>query len=179
MEEWKPVVGREGSYEVSSLGRLRSLDRVLAYGGRRRRGQLLSPWVDPEGRAHVDLPKDGARFRRLVHQVVLEAFVGPCPPGMEACHNNGDPTDNRLENLRWDTHSGNMWDQVRHGTHAGANKAHCPRGHLLELPNLVASRWALGHRVCLACARGRARVHYRGAGDVQVVADSYYRDIMR
>jgi hypothetical protein len=44
-------------------------------------------------------------------------FRGPCPPGMEACHNNGDPTDNRLCNLRWDTHANNEADKIRHGTY--------------------------------------------------------------
>jgi hypothetical protein len=51
-----------------------------------------------------------------VHRLVLEAFVGPCPAGMEACHNNGVRTDNRLENLRWDTRSANCRDRIRHGT---------------------------------------------------------------
>lgn len=56
------------------------------------------------------------RFYRLVHRLVLEAFVGPCPPGMEACHNNGNRLDNRIENLRWDIHENNMRDKVLHGT---------------------------------------------------------------
>ena len=53
---------------------------------------------------------------RRVHRLVLEAFVGPCPEGLEACHSNGDPTDNRLENLRWGTHEDNHQDRVKHGT---------------------------------------------------------------
>ena len=48
--------------------------------------------------------------------IVLLAFVGPCPPGMEACHNNGDCTDDRLENLRWDTPIANKADMLKHGT---------------------------------------------------------------
>jgi hypothetical protein len=52
-----------------------------------------------------------------VHRLVLEAFVGPCPPGMEGCHNNGDTFDNRLENLRWDTRVANHGDKRSHGTH--------------------------------------------------------------
>jgi len=49
------------------------------------------------------------------HQLVLKTFVGPCPEGMEGCHSNGDPTDDRLENVRWDTHKNNMADCARHG----------------------------------------------------------------
>ena len=54
---------------------------------------------------------------QLVHRLVLEAFVGPCPDGMEACHGpDHDPSNNRLENLRWDTHSANMRDRAKNGT---------------------------------------------------------------
>ncbi len=52
----------------------------------------------------------------LVARIVLVAFVGPCPERMECCHNDGDETNNRLANLRWDTHSANLLDKRRHGT---------------------------------------------------------------
>jgi hypothetical protein len=52
----------------------------------------------------------------FLHRVVLEAFVGPCPKGMEGCHGDGDPTNNQLNNLRWDTHKANGQDMVRHGS---------------------------------------------------------------
>ena len=55
----------------------------------------------------------------LVHRLVLMAFTGPCPKGMECCHNNGDYSDNRLGNLRWDTHINNEKDKRRHGTNVG------------------------------------------------------------
>ncbi len=60
---------------------------------------------------------DSSTRRRLVHRLVLEAFVGQCPEGMEACHGNGIRTDNRLENLRWDTRLSNHADKRLHGTH--------------------------------------------------------------
>lgn len=52
----------------------------------------------------------------LVHRLVLEAFVGPCPEGMQACHNDGNPSNNCLHNLRWDTAKSNHADKVSHGT---------------------------------------------------------------
>jgi hypothetical protein len=58
----------------------------------------------------------GKGNHRKVHHLVLEAFIGPRPDGFEACHGNGDPTDNRVENLRWGTHEENHDDRAMHGT---------------------------------------------------------------
>lgn len=61
-------------------------------------------------------PDPGGRVvQRYVHRLVLEAFVGPCPPGMLCCHNDGDSANNRLGNLRWDTPAANAADTLRHG----------------------------------------------------------------
>ncbi len=83
--------------------------------------KLKSKWLisvkNSLGYSVVTLCKDGNRFNKRVHRLVLETYVGPCPEGMEACHYNGVRTDNRLENLRWDTRSNNQLDAVRHGTH--------------------------------------------------------------
>lgn len=62
---------------------------------------------------------------RYLHQLVLEAYRGPRPPGYESCHGNGDRADNRLSNLRWDTVSGNQGDRNAHGTsNKGARNGH-------------------------------------------------------
>lgn len=58
----------------------------------------------------------------MVHRLMLEAFVGPCPPGMECRHLNGVADDNRLENLCWGTHLENEMDRRRHGTMANKNR---------------------------------------------------------
>lgn len=119
-EEWRAIAGWESFYEVSNMGRVRSLDRVSS--GVRVKGRLMKPYKDRPKYPHMIIQlsrggrsKEGAAFP-LVHKLVLEAFVGPRPPGLEACHNNGDGTDNRLSNLRWDTHRANMADQFKHGT---------------------------------------------------------------
>lgn len=117
-EVWKPVVGYDGIYEVSSLGRVKSLTRYDA-SGHRRNGRLLA-LAHYQGYPFVNLNYTAGRYgrnnTRRVHRLVLEAFVGPCPDGMECCHNNGIRDDNRVENLRWDTHAGNQADKVAHGT---------------------------------------------------------------
>lgn len=63
----------------------------------------------------VDASK--VKRHRQVHTLVLEAFVGPRPPGMECRHLNGDATDNRVENLKWGTRKENAQDTMRHGRH--------------------------------------------------------------
>lgn len=125
LEIWRPIRNWSGFYEVSNLGRVRSLDRIVPNGrggGKFVPGRIMKPYRDRPKYSHMIIQlsrggrsKTGAEFP-LVHKLVLEAFVGPRPPGMEACHNNGDGCDNRLSNLRWDTHRANMADQFEHGT---------------------------------------------------------------
>lgn len=60
--------------------------------------------------------KNSGRKNCLIHRLVLEAFVGPCPPGMQCCHFDGNTSNNRLSNLRWDTPEANGADRIAHGT---------------------------------------------------------------
>lgn len=76
----------------------------------------MRPGRHSGGRLHLNLSRDGRFHTVSVHRLILEAFIGPCPPGMEACHYDGDPTNNALSNLRWDTHEANLADKIRHGT---------------------------------------------------------------
>lgn len=64
----------------------------------------------------VILSRDGRPSTRLVHRLVMEAFVGPRPPGLVCCHNDGNPANNHLSNLRYDTPSANQRDRALHGT---------------------------------------------------------------
>jgi hypothetical protein len=77
-----------------------------------------------DGYLRVDLFGRRKRYARLqVHRAVLEAFVGPCPSGMEACHNDGDSSNNHLDNLRWDTPQSNEADKLRHGTYYSGSRS--------------------------------------------------------
>lgn len=156
-EIWHAIPDYEGFYEASSLGRIRSLDRVVhdhAGKPRRRNGQILRQFTQNARYLVVSLRRDGRKHDFLVHRVVLAAFAGPCPPGMECCHNDGNRMNNRVENLRWDTRKANHFDKRAHGT--AQRSTHCPRGHALVEPNLVLSALKNDARECLACSRGAA-----------------------
>jgi len=114
MEVWQPIPGFEGAYEASSNGQVRSLSRV-ACNGRTVPAKILTPSCRGGRYLYVMLGKDGQRFYFGVHQIVLMTFVGRCPEGMQGCHFNGNMSDNRIENLRWDTSKANHADRRRHG----------------------------------------------------------------
>lgn len=122
-ETWKAVLGFSDYYEVSDLGRVRSIDReviqISPWGApmrRRLRGKILAPGLDREGYLLVNLSFRNGQHTRKVAHLVLEAFVGECPAGLQGCHNDGIRVNNRLENLRWDTPLGNEADKLKHGT---------------------------------------------------------------
>lgn len=108
-ERWRKVRRADG-YKVSSEGRVRSVDRQLA-DGRAAGGVLLEQYEDADGYLRVTI--DGRP--ELVHVLVLEAFRGPRPPGMEGCHapDGNGKEDNRACKLRWDTHPENERDKKR------------------------------------------------------------------
>lgn len=160
-EIWRPVVGFEGAYEVSDHGRVRSVDRWVTYTNRWggtsttfHHGQILRPGVHVRsGHLHVNLH----RKSRYVHQLVLEAFVGPRPDGMRHTrHMNGIPADNRVENLAWGTFSENYLDSVAHGTHTNAAKTYCKWGHEFTPENTIPNS-GQKNRACRECARIRGR----------------------
>lgn len=116
-EEWLPVVGWEGEYEVSNQGRIKTMAHVSHDGrtipGRLRTLNCMSGTHSRRPYWQVQLFRGGRGaevYRAKVHRLVMEAFVGPVPNGMEICHINGNGFDNRLENLRYDTHRKNMAD---------------------------------------------------------------------
>lgn len=119
--EWRPVPDFPG-YAVSSLGEVRSLERHYMRHGRpvKVRARTMKTRTRYRGGRPVSvlvtLCRDGRARDFRVHRLVLTAFVGPCPEGMEGCHNDGNPLRNVLDNLRWDTPKANQADSVRHGT---------------------------------------------------------------
>ncbi len=115
-EVWLPVVGFEGLYDVSSWGRVKSLARKDADGGRRIAERILKPAPNKGGYLLVALHKNKKQYGRLVHRLVAEAFIGPRPTGLQVCHGIGGKADNSLANLRYGTAAENAADKLRDGT---------------------------------------------------------------
>jgi hypothetical protein len=131
-EEWRAVVGFEGEFEVSNLGRVRRLFSGGADGWR-----IMKPSAHGSSGQYlvVNLSREGARATGRRHQkgdyipgskkyckvyrLVLEAFVGPCPPGMECRHLDDHGANNRLDNLVWGTKRENADDMIRNGKRKG------------------------------------------------------------
>ena len=106
MERWLPVVGYENLYEVSNFGRVRSA----------LKGHLKIATRSKDGRLLMLLWKNNRPQCIKIHRLVLLAFLGKPPAGCEGCHNDGNPANNHLDNLRWDTAQANQQDRVKHGT---------------------------------------------------------------
>ena len=119
IEEWKDIPGYEGLYQASSLGRIRSLHRGYIEAHMPKR--VLRPGSNRHGRLQVALsriPKGEIRAavttRFQVHRLVLLAFKGECPPGMNGLHDDGNHLNNCIKNLYYGTQKQNMADRARH-----------------------------------------------------------------
>lgn len=127
MEEiWKTIPDFP-NYSASTHGRIRR----DAKGTSARPGTIMKPCagvnITKEGKPvswSVRLYRDGKQHSPTIHRLVLETFVSKRPEGMECCHNDGDSSNNRLENLRWDSNTANRADMIRHGTSTRGEKSH-------------------------------------------------------
>ena len=126
-EIWKGIPNFS-LYEVSDLGRVRSLSHSYKRKEWRGKtvqtvfwkGRLLKGWIKYDNgkptTSLVTLRRDGKTYYCRVSRLVLFAFVGKPPLNTESCHHDGDHSNNRLTNLRWDTRKNNQLDSIRHGT---------------------------------------------------------------
>lgn len=108
-EIWKDIPGYINLYQASNYGEIKSL--------RFNKEIILKQKTDRSGHLRINLFKNNTRKEYQVHRLILETFIGRCPPGMECRHLDGNPKNNKLDNLKWGTHSENIKDSVKHGTH--------------------------------------------------------------
>lgn len=155
MEIWKQIENYEGYYEVSNLGRVRSVERYTN-DGKHLKGRILKNVNDHKGYYRVGLSKNGKQKGRFVHDLMLRAFVGPPPTTKHfVCHSDDIGTNNTLQNMYWGTQIENAQDKIRNGRDPGLNRTHCPQGHSLDWPNV---RSDVKGRGCLSCFRAKSRV---------------------
>jgi hypothetical protein len=148
LELWLPVVGYEGHYEVSSHGNVRSLDRKILGPGSRgkervvhsRKGRLKKLSNDRDGYKLVSLCMGGKESQHRVHRMVMLAFAGPEPSwATEVNHLDGNPANNHLSNLEWQTASGNQRHALRRAKYEYNGKMYSmiELAELSEVPYLV------------------------------------------
>lgn len=145
IEQWRPVVGYEGLYEISNTGRLVSL-----VGRRGPRYEMTAAPSNWGYRRAVLRGRDGSKKAKLLHVLVAEAFIGPRPPDTEVRHLNGNRLDNRRDNLTYGTRSENIADTIQHGRHNNQSKSHCKWGHEFTEENTLLfpnGKW----RKCRTC----------------------------
>ena len=183
MTTWKTIPSTKGNYEASSTGVIRSATRrVLKSNGVSQtfHGREIEPLHGGTGGyAAVNISVGGKVQTRRIHVLVAEAFLGPRPEGAHVCHNDGDVTNNYIENLRYDTASNNFKQRRERGTDRNVNKTHGDCWHtLMDERNLVVSSLKKGYRVCKSCARARAHMQKHPADDFEKVKAEKYRAIM-
>lgn len=150
-EEWRPVVGWEGLYEVSSLGRVKRVSSLKS----NRVGKVLTGVADKNGYRMYHL-RDGGRSRTYsAHRLVALAHI-PNPDELPyVLHGPAGVSDNSTANLRWGTNSDNMRDRRRDGTDFEVNKTHCPQGHEYTGDNIIWNNSEKTQRKCRICHNSR------------------------
>lgn len=149
-ETWRPVVGYEGHYEVSSFGRVRSVTRthtVLSRWGRlmqrTRVGRPMPTYEDPNGYAQVRLCKNGKSKTTRVSRMVLTAFVGVPQPGDEAGHRDDNPANNTLCNLEWVSRLQNEVQKTQRGRRPESTAGKLDRNAAVVIRDMRASGFRL------------------------------------
>lgn len=111
-EIWKDIPDYNGIYQCSNLGKIKRICRTRGS----QIGRILKPIEKTDGHLSITLCKNKIHKRHSIHRLVLFTFIGPCPKEMECRHLDGNPKNNKLDNLCWGTRSENMQDSIRHGT---------------------------------------------------------------
>ena len=138
-EQWRPVVGYEGLYNISNYGRVWSVRRWRRNHSKWQEigGHLLQPGSNNNGRDTVSLWKNSEGHTFLIHQLVARAFIGKCPRGMEVSHKDGDLHHNHADNLLYETRAENNRRKIGHGTDNRGEKCYA---HLLTSKDVMSIR---------------------------------------
>jgi hypothetical protein len=117
-EKWADIPRFEGQYQVSNLGRVKSLQRMRktkSNGVAVHKERILKQSTNCNGYKFLTLSRNGVRNFYLIHKLVLISFVSPAEAGMQCRHLDGNPKNNNLKNLKWGTSQENLLDKIKHG----------------------------------------------------------------
>lgn len=165
-EEWRDVVGYEGYYEVSNMGRVRSIGRYVktAWGFRFKQPHIMSENIHPITGYHmVCLAKDGAKRTYMVHRLVAFAFIANPENKPQINHKNENKSDNRSANLEWMTAKENNNFGTKNERVSKANKtskckpvAQIKDGVVVEIfPSTISAKHIADPGHIGACALGK------------------------
>lgn len=151
-EIWKDINGFEGLYQVSNLGRVRSLDRVIErIDGRhaKLRGVVLSPSINNAGYFQVALSREGIVCDKQIHSIVAETFLTKVD-GFDVDHINFNKLDNRVENLRYISHIDNVRRSVFYRTNYDKSLGHNPNAKTIigVKGGVIVERFNCGKELC-------------------------------
>lgn len=165
-EVWKFIPSYEGRYQVSNMGRIRSVDRVVSINGKRGSYEKhVQPRIIAQrknrGYPYVSLSKNGKIYAEKVHRCVCLAFIDNPKGYIDVNHKNGDRSDNRVENLEWCTRQYNIWHSyyVTHRKPSGCKKVMC-------IENGIA------YPSCMAAGRD---LNLKSSGHIADVANGVYK----
>jgi len=147
-ERWLPVVGYEGWYDVSNLGRVRRMSK----GSGTWIGRIIKGSVAGNGYRRIVLRKDRTIYTCALHGLVATAFIGKCPDGKEVNHKDGIKAHNLATNLEYVTRSENMLHAVRNGMFAAAHGEINGMSKLTE-ENVHAIRQLIGRKSLASIAK--------------------------
>ena len=172
--EWRQIPGFS-RYSVSNTGLVRR--DVTVHNARPGHSSIH---LDPNGYPRCSLTDDNGRsVSRCVHVLVMLAFIGPRPDGMVTCHSDGNPQNNDIRNLRYDTHAGNVHDAIRHGTQVRGAKQHLAKLTDAMVAEIklrfinepitqvaIAREYGISRSSMSALIKGETWTHIEPAGDI-------------
>lgn len=145
MEEiWKPIKGYEGLYEVSNLGRVKSLSRKSTYTGRMYETKILKPHVNTKMYLDVDLCRNGVQKRHRIHRLVAEMFIPNPNNKPQVNHIDCDKSNNRIDNLEWCDNSENQKHAFANGLNHRGKFGESPKAKVVlqyTLDGVLVQEW--------------------------------------